>query len=348
MTLPPPQRGGRRLRPWALAGVLLVLGTSPFGAASDPPDTKTGNPPTAAPARVTFATDVRPILHAKCVRCHGDKTRKADLDLRTAAGLLKGGESGAVVVPGKPDTSLLYEKVRDGAMPPDRKDRLNVADIDTIRRWIQSGVAGEAATVTVTQHDVIPILLRSCTTCHGLRRREGGLDLRTKTAMLRGGKSGPAIVPGRARESRLIQKVRAGEMPPRDRLVEASVKPIEPAEADVLEQWITAGAPEVVVELDVATTTPDPLVTERDRVFWAFRPPKPAAVPTVPDGTPVRNAIDAFVLHKLRRRGLSLSPEADPRLPSFPPGARHAAVRQRRSNRPRPHPRGSIRGAVTR
>jgi mono/diheme cytochrome c family protein len=279
-----------------------------FGAASEPPDSKPGNARPSVPARVTFATDVSPIVHAKCVRCHGDKTRKADLDLRTVEAVLKGGESGAVVVPSKPDKSPLYEKVHAGAMPPDGKDRLSAEEIETIRRWIEGGAAGEAATVALTQHDVIPILFRGCTTCHGLRRQDGGLDLRTKTAMLRGGKSGPAIVPGRPAESRLMQKVRAGEMPPRDRLVEASVKPIESAEADVLERWITAGAPEVAVEPDVATTTPDPLVNDQDRDFWAFRPPTPVATPVVRED---RNAIDAFVLEKLKRRGLLFAPEAD-------------------------------------
>jgi cytochrome c553 len=299
-----------RLGPWAVAGV-FVLGVIPFGAASEPPDSRSGNARPTEPARVTFATDVSPIVHAKCVRCHGEKTRKADLDLRTAAGLLKGGESGAVVIPGKPDKSPLYEKVHAGAMPPDGKARLNLVEIETIRRWIESGAVGEAAAAALTQHDVVPILLRACATCHGLRRQEGGLDLRTKTAMLRGGKSGPAIVPGRPGESRVIQKTRAGEMPPRDRLVEASVKPIEPSEADALERWIAAGAPEVTVKPDVATTTPDPLVTDQDRDFWAFRPPTPVATPAVHHATRIRNAIDAFVLEKMERRGLSFASEAD-------------------------------------
>jgi mono/diheme cytochrome c family protein len=160
-----------------------------------------------------FATDLLPIVYEKCVRCHGEKSRKGELNLRTAAGLLKGGESSAVVVPGKPEKSLLYEKVRDGVMPPDQKDRLNATDVETVRRWIASWAAGEAAAATVTQHDVIPILLRSCATCHGLRRPEGGLDLRTKTAMLRGGKSGPAIVPGRPAERRRRQHADCG-LPP--------------------------------------------------------------------------------------------------------------------------------------
>ena len=55
--------------------------------------------------------------------------------------------------------------------------------------------------------------------------------------MLRGGKSGPAIVPGKPEESPVIKRTRSGQMPPRDRLVEASVKPIEPAEIAVLATW---------------------------------------------------------------------------------------------------------------
>ena len=64
------------------------------------------------PVRVpSFRDEVRPLLQAKCFRCHGEKGRKADLDLRTPAGILEGGESGQVIVPGKPEKSLLYEKV---------------------------------------------------------------------------------------------------------------------------------------------------------------------------------------------------------------------------------------------
>src|SRR5438067_2322411 len=82
------------------------------------------------------------------------------------------------------------------------------------------------------QHDILPIVLRHCTACHGPRRQEAGLDLRTGAAMLRGGKSGPAIVPGKPDASRLIQRIRAGEMPPPKRLVEASVKPVDAADLD--------------------------------------------------------------------------------------------------------------------
>jgi mono/diheme cytochrome c family protein len=269
---------------------------------------------------VTFEVDIRPLFQAKCGRCHGAKTLKAELDLRTATGVLKGGESGSAIVSGQPQRSLLYAKIHDGLMPPGKKDRLSDAEVGLVRRWIEAGapVAGRSAEprglrpdTAVTQHDVVPILLRRCTVCHGLRRQEGGLDLRSKAAMLRGGKSGPAIVSGEPGQSRVIEKIRAGQMPPRDRLVEVSLKPIEPSETEVIARWIAAGAPEVALPADVATTTPDPLVSDKDRDFWAFRAPSPVAVPRVRNAAWVRNPIDAFTLQKLEQKGLAPSPEAD-------------------------------------
>ncbi len=275
--------------------------------------------PSSAPAP-SFETDIQPLLRRSCSRCHGEKNRKADLDVGAAATLKKGGESGPAIVPGKPEESLLYEKIHEGAMPPDEKDRLSDAEIALIRRWIVGGAKSNAAdapqsadelAATVTQHDVIPILLRHCTVCHGLHRQEAGLDLRTKASLLKGGKSGPAIVTGKPAESLLVQKIRAGQMPPNERLVEASVKPIEKGEAELIEKWIAAGAPEAAIAPDVATTDLDPLVTDKDRDFWAFRPPQAAAVPAVERVAQVRNPIDAFLLAKLERKGLALSPEAD-------------------------------------
>jgi mono/diheme cytochrome c family protein len=270
----------------------------------------------AAAQGPSFESDIGPLIQAKCLKCHGEKL-KGDLDLRTPAGILKGGESGAVIVPGKPEQSLLYEKVLKGEMPPKKEGRLSEAEVERIREWISAGAKfGSSAEVkaegAATQHDVIPIMLRRCTVCHGLHRQDGNLDLRTRAAMLRGGKSGPAIVLGKPEESPLIKQVRTGLMPPLGRLVEVSIKPMEAAETDLVARWIALGAPEVAIEPDVATTTPDPLVNEKDRDFWAFKPPRPVAIPTVRDAGRVRNPIDAFILQKLEQKGLDLSPDADP------------------------------------
>ena len=270
-----------------------------------------------APA-VHFESQIKPILDAKCARCHGDKQRKAGLNLTTGADLLRGSESGAVVVAGKPEESPLYEKIRDGEMPPEGNEPLPPDQVDLIRRWIADGAklaASPQRTTQITQHQIIPLMLLRCTACHGGRRREAELDLRTKAGMLRGGKSGPAVIPGKPAESRIIQRIKAEEMPPRRQLVSVSVKPMESGELKTLEAWIAAGLPESPTGPDVATSEPDRLVTDGDRAFWSFRPPAKVAPCrdrlSLSDLERARNPIDWFVLAKLREHGLPLSPEAD-------------------------------------
>ncbi len=265
--------------------------------------------------RVSFENDVRPLLKAKCFRCHGAEVQKGELALHTAAGIRKGSESGAVIVPGDSAKSLLFEMVHKREMPPEKKDPLSDKDVDLIRRWIDSGASmgQDVATnkLEVSQHDVIPILLLRCTACHGRQKQEAGLDLRTRAAMLKGGKSGPAFVPGKPEESLILKRIQAEEMPPRPRLTEVSVKPMEAEELKKLTRWIELGAPEAAEEPDVAGTAADPLVRAEDREFWSFQPPRPVAAPKVKHADRVRNSIDAFVLQKLEEKGLSLSPEAD-------------------------------------
>ena len=163
----------------------------------------------------------------------------------------------------------------------------------------------------VTQHDIVPILLLRCAVCHGARKQEAELDLRSRASMLRGGKLGPALVPGKPDESRMLKRIRAEECPPRPRLIEATVKPMEADEISKLTRWIALGAPEVPDEPDVAGTPADPLIRKEDREFWSFRPPQSAMLPRVAHSDRVGNAIDAFVLQKLEEKRLSLSPEAD-------------------------------------
>jgi hypothetical protein len=274
-----------------------------------------------AAKRPGFASEVRPLFESKCLRCHSAKVRKADLDLGSHDGVMKGGESGPVVVPGKPDESPLFESVHEGRMPKGKGPKLTAPEVETIRLWIEAGalpgagtsqvVATAPAAPAVTQDDVYPILLRRCTVCHGRNAREGGLDLRTRTSMLKGGKHGPAFVPGKPAESLMLKKIDSGAMPPKVRTIEVSVKPIPPTETDVLTRWIAAGAPEAAVAPDVAAGRPDPLVSEKDRDFWAFRPPRRVSPPVVRHPERAGNPIDAFILAKLDERGLALAPEAD-------------------------------------
>src|SRR5215469_10874403 len=83
-------------------------------------------------------SDVAPILKANCAGCHGDSVKMKELNLTTEESVLKGSESGPVVVPGKPEESLLYKKVRDGSMPMG-KPHLSEQQIETILSWIKGG-----------------------------------------------------------------------------------------------------------------------------------------------------------------------------------------------------------------
>jgi mono/diheme cytochrome c family protein len=99
----------------------------------------------AEPAKVpAFNADVRPIFQAYCTECHGEAEKpKGGLDLRLKRFALKGGKNGPALVEGKPDESLLLDRVKSGEMPPGKK-KLSAAEIDTLRKWIAGGAKVEA------------------------------------------------------------------------------------------------------------------------------------------------------------------------------------------------------------
>jgi len=143
--------------------------------------------------------------------------------------------------------------------------------------------------------------------CHGKRKQEGGLDLRTQSSRIRGGKSGPALIPGDPEKSLIIQKIVSGEMPPAKLQFANSVRPATVAELEKLKRWIAAGAPagpEGAAQKDS--------VKDQDRSFWSFQPPKRPPVLLVKAQDRVRNPIDAFLLAKLEEKQLTFSPEAEP------------------------------------
>lgn len=290
---------------WATCWALSFTAVS-FVAADDLAASNNQN--TVDESQFAIPPAVEKLLQAKCVRCHNSDARKGELSLASGSDLFKGGESGASIMPGKPDESLLVEKIRQGEMPPDKDEHLSATEIGIIDNWVRSVSASESSK-PLDQHDVVPILLRRCTPCHGRYRQEAKLDLRTADAVLRGGKSGPAIVRGKSSDSLLIQKIRSGEMPPHQRLVEASIKPIEPLETETLARWIDQGAVQSPPAGPTSLGSSDPLV---DREFWSFNKPQPLTVPQLEHHADrAYNPIDHFVIPKLAEVGLELAPEAD-------------------------------------
>ena len=101
------------------------------------PDANSQEAPSEAP--IHFETEVRPILKAHCFHCHGEQDhREGGLDLRLVHLLEKGGDSGAAIVPGNADKSLLIQRVLDGQMPPGGKT-IPDAQKQILKRWIQAG-----------------------------------------------------------------------------------------------------------------------------------------------------------------------------------------------------------------
>ena len=261
---------------------------------------------------ITFQTSVEAIFKGNCVKCHGSETRKKSMDLSTYAGVMKGSESGPVIVPGDPESSLAYKKIRVGEMPKDGPP-LSKEQIKAVRDWISAGaLLSSNKDTTISEplftDNILPILFLRCTACHGLGREDGGLNLTSRDAMIKGGKSGPALVPGKPDQSLMVQKLRSGEMPPKKGLDEVSLRPITKTEVDKLVRWVSQGAPEG--RDSEAKANADPLVSPKDRQFWAFQSPQRPALPKVSNSNLVRNPIDAFILNKLESKGLSLSPEA--------------------------------------
>jgi hypothetical protein len=84
-------------------------------------------PPASTKAGVTFANDIQPIFKASCVRCHGENRPKAQLNLTTLEGVLKGTKQGSIVTPGDSANSFLVKSISqldpESAMPPKPRNR---------------------------------------------------------------------------------------------------------------------------------------------------------------------------------------------------------------------------------
>jgi hypothetical protein len=180
-----------------------------------------------------------------------------------------------------------------------------------MRRAILSGLIALSAAVSAGggpdfADDVRPLLEAHCCSCHSGELAKSGLRLDLKEAAFAGGDGwGPAIVPGRADDSPLIQFARGDDpdllMPPE----ESGVPRLSPADVALLVEWVNAGA-----------VWPDGVDTAHavDKTdHWAFRPVLRPVVPDVRQRDWPRNDIDRFILARLEAEELPPSPEADRR-----------------------------------
>ncbi len=159
--------------------------------------------------------------------------------------------------------------------------------------------------VAFFEKKIRPVLVKECYSCHSseAKRLKGGLRLDSRAGVLKGGDSGPAVVPGKPDESRLLDALRYDgiEMPPRARLPDEVV-------AD-FERWVSLGAPDP--RDGKATPVRVGIDIEAARRSWAYQQPRRHEPPSVTTTDWPRTEIDRFILSSLEARGLRPTRDAD-------------------------------------
>lgn len=165
-----------------------------------------------------------------------------------------------------------------------------------------------AEQLTFVRSKVLPLLEARCFQCHrDAKEVKGGLHMGSRSSLVRGGDSGPAIVPGKPDESLLVEAIRyeSLEMPPRSKM---------PAqEIDILVRWIREGAH---WPADMETSAPKPTtesfpLEQRRRSHWAWQPVTSPPTPSVKASDWLKDSLDAFIVARLQEKNLSPAPDAD-------------------------------------
>jgi hypothetical protein len=170
----------------------------------------------------------------------------------------------------------------------------------TITVLILAAVSRVSATSVDAERDIWPILESRCLECHGPEKQKGSLRVDSRHALLKGGDEGPAVVPGHAAKSRLIELVSSTSA---DERMPSKGEPLTAEQIGKMREWIDAGA-----------AWPQRESEPTREKHWAFAP---VARPAVPEITHLKlgssNSIDAFIAAKLDGHGLRMSSAAEPR-----------------------------------
>jgi len=161
----------------------------------------------------------------------------------------------------------------------------------------------------IFENKIRPVLVKHCYECHSAdsKKVKGGLLVDTKEGLLKGGDSGPALVPGKVNDSLLIKALRHDgvEMPPSGKLPDAVVEDFA--------KWVRMGAPDPRTGNAAVVKKVLGMSVEAGREFWSFSLPQKASPPKVTDTAWPRGDIDRFLLGALEAKGLKPVRDADRR-----------------------------------
>lgn len=223
-------------------------------------------PPRPAAAAVSFSQDVAPVLVRSCGSCH-ISGKKGGFQFTNYAELMQTG----VVQKGAGEASRLVEVILSGDMPRGG-GKVAPDEIGAMMKWIDAGatfdgpdprqpmallggtakpaakpVATKATIVSKLEPgavsfsiDVAPVLMQSCYACHGVNDPQENFTMKTFDSLLRGGRSGVAILAGRGSDSLLVKKLKGkdieGQRMPLNR------KPLADDVIAMIQRWIDEGA----------------------------------------------------------------------------------------------------------
>src|SRR2546421_715883 len=125
--------------------------------------------------------------------------------------------------------------------------------------------------LTFFENRIRPLLAENCYKCHSTtsEKLKGGLMLDSRERALKGGESGPALVPGDPEKSLLIKAVRYTDkdlqMPPKN-------KKLSDRLISDLTSWVKMGAPWPPEHKTKSSKRPAFQITDKDRAYWAFQP----------------------------------------------------------------------------
>ena len=155
------------------------------------------------------------------------------------------------------------------------------------------------------ESEIRPLLIAKCQRCHGPKKQEAGLRLDSRAAMLKGGESGPAIVPGKPDLSLLIEAVRyeSLEMPPD--------APLDASSIGKLTEWIQRGAAWPDLAQHPLRKSTGAVFSESERKYWSLQQITRPSIPQPNESPWCRNPIDSFILQELEVRSLTPAPTAD-------------------------------------
>lgn len=177
-----------------------------------------------------------------------------------------------------------------------------------VATFLVLGSSASSATIDFNG-DIEPIFKQRCYSCHASQQQMSGLRLDQRDAALRGGYSGPVILPGQSAASELFKRITSDKPGIR---MPATGAPLTAEQVALVRTWIDEGAnwPETTASAPTATKLASLAPLADQSKHWSFREIRRVEPPAVQDRAWPRNAIDNFVLARLEAEGIRPSDRA--------------------------------------